>query len=377
MNTDHRPTDTLRPHPNSDAVPGMSAQEYETFVADITARGIQTPLKITTDGIVLDGHQRLKAANELAIATLPVTIVDPPDQLEYMLLAALRRRQLTASQRAALIVELDQLTARREQAQARSQANLRRGTKAPEEATLPPRQGKTRDHAATLARVCPRIVQDALTVKSADPDLFQRVKNGEIAAHLAARRVRRSQRDQAMPAAPLLPEGPFEVIYADPPWKLGNPDGPHAPENHYPTLTLDELKALKPPAAEQALLYLWAVNCLLPDALELMAAWGFTYKTNLVWIKPSIGLGRWTRNRHELLLLGRKGNYPCPDPEDLPDSAIEALRGGHSEKPDCVYALIEKAHPTASKLEMFARGPARRGWVVWGNEADPGSEAES
>ncbi len=99
----------------------MAVDEYRAFLADIAARGIQTPLKITSDGTVLDGHQRLGAATELVIATVPVMVVDPPDQVEYMLLAALRRRQLTASQRAALIVDLDHLTQRRDQAQARSQ----------------------------------------------------------------------------------------------------------------------------------------------------------------------------------------------------------------------------------------------------------------
>ncbi len=102
-----------------------------------------------------------------------------------------------------------------------------------------------------------------------------------------------------------------------------------------------------------------------------MHAWGFTYKTNLAWVKPSIGLGRWTRNRHELLLLGKHGNHPCPDPEDLPDSVIEASRGRHSEKPEAAYELIETALPGASKLELFARGTPRPGWVIWGNQAEP------
>ena len=351
-------------------MPAMRRDEYHAFRADVAARGIHTPLDITVEGVVLDGHQRFRAATELALASVPTKIAEPADEAEYMLLAALRRRQLTPSQRAALIVELDQLHHRRQRARERSNDNLRRGHTMPEVATLPPRHGKTRDHAARLANVSPRIVQDALTVQQADPDLFQRVKNGEIAAHLAARRVRRTHRDTTLPPAPALPGGPFELIYADPPWQLGNPDGPHAPENHYPTLTLDQLKQLQPPAAEHALLYLWAVNCLLPEALELMAAWGFTYQTNRVWVKPSIGLGKWVRNRHELLLLGRKGNHPPPDPEDLPDSVIEAPRGRHSEKPARVYELIAKAHPQASKLELFARGTPRPGWTTWGNQVE-------
>jgi excisionase family DNA binding protein len=113
---------------------------------------------------------------------------------------------------------------------------------------------------------------------------------------------------------------------------------------------------------------MWAVSCLLPEALEVMEAWGFRYLTNLVWVKPSIGPGRRVRNRHELLLYGQKGKLPAPDPEDLPDSVIEAPRGRHSEKPAVVYELIERMYPRASKVELFARGKARPGWVVWGNE---------
>jgi N6-adenosine-specific RNA methylase IME4 len=107
-----------------------------------------------------------------------------------------------------------------------------------------------------------------------------------------------------------------------------------------------------------------------------MQTWGFAYKTNLVWVKPSIGLGNWARNRHELLLLGRKGNHPTPDPEHRPDSVIEAPRGRHSQKPSSVYELIETAHPQASKLELFARGTPRPGWTSWGNQLESASDGE-
>src|SRR6476646_8559946 len=127
-----RPTASLQPHPAASTVPAMDAREYESFRADIASRGVLTPLEITAQGVVLDGHQRLRAATEVGLETVPVTIVNPADEIEYMLLAALRRRQLTASQRAALIVELDHLDDHRDQARARSRAHLRRGTQAPE-----------------------------------------------------------------------------------------------------------------------------------------------------------------------------------------------------------------------------------------------------
>jgi N6-adenosine-specific RNA methylase IME4/ParB-like chromosome segregation protein Spo0J len=360
----------LRLHKRSGLVPPMADEEYRAFLIDIANRGLQTPLDINAAGVVLDGHQRLRAATELGLASVPVRTVSPTDEIEYMLLAALRRRQLSPSQRAALVVELEQVREQRECARQRSSANLRQGERRAEVATLPPRGERTRETAARLAGVSARTVQDALTVRQADASLFDQVKAGEVPASVAARRVKRARRDRELPPAPPLPEGPYELIYADPPWQLGNPHGRHAPENHYPTMPLEEIAALAPPAASDGVLFLWAVNCLLPEALEVIDAWGFRYSTNLVWVKPSIGLGNVVRNRHELLLVGKRGSLTAPDPEDRPDSVIEAPRGKHSEKPASAYELIERMYPRVSKLELFARGTPRPGWTAWGNEVE-------
>ena len=352
----------LRPHPQTGVVPRMPADQYKAFKADIATRGLLAPLEITREGVVLDGRERLQAASELGLEQLPVQVVEPEDEVEHILLCALHRKHLTPSQRAALAVERDRYHEQQASAQRRRLANLRQS---PEVATLPPR-GKTRELAAGWAGVSPRTIQDAATVHKHDPALFEQVKNGLIRVEAAARRVRRARRDAEI-APPPLPSGPFELIYADPPWQLGNPDGLNAPENHYPTIALEEICALQVPAADDCLLLLWAVNCLLPEALSVIEAWGFTYKTNLVWVKPSIGLGNWLRNRHELLLLATRGRFSLPDPDLRPDSVLEAARGRHSQKPDSVYELIERAWPQAAKLELFAR-QARPGWAAWGNE---------
>jgi N6-adenosine-specific RNA methylase IME4 len=339
----------------------IDEQHYPGFRDDVAARGLQQPLEITPAGVLLDGRARLRVARELGLAQVPVSVVSPAEEVEYMILAALQRRQLSAAQRAALVVERDCYRAAREQAAQRRLANLR----GVEVGRLPPR-GKTRELAAGWAGVSARTVEDVALVQRHDPALFAQVKAGRLGGALAARRVRSALRDRELTPPP-LPQGPFQLLYADPPWQLGNPDSAHAPENHYPTMPLAEICALRPPTAEDALLLLWAVNCLLPEALQVIEAWGFEYKTNLVWVKPRIGLGYWARNRHELLLLGTRGRFPLPDPADRPDSVLQAPRGRHSQKPDRFYQLIEQAWPQATKLELFARR-ARPGWAAWGNQ---------
>ena len=345
-------------------VPPLTAIARSALRDDIARRGIVEPLEITANDIVLNGRERLAVASELGLEYVPARVVSPADEVEHIILGALQRRHLSASQRAALALDLDHYRQLRTDAETRRLGNLRQNT---ETAVLPPR-GKSRDHVAAFAGVSARTVQDAATVQTHNRELFERIKSGEIAADLAARRVRRALRDANIPPAPPLPQGPFELLYADPPWQLGNPDGQNAPEKHYPTMTLDEIKRLQPPAAENAVLFLWAVNCLLPQALDVIAAWGFSYKTNLVWVKPSLGLGNWTRNRHEPLLFATRGQVDIPEPDQRPDSVIEANRGRHSEKPAAVYELIERAYPQLGKLELFARGQPRPGWQTWGNE---------
>jgi N6-adenosine-specific RNA methylase IME4 len=368
-----RPTSALRTHPQAGLVPEVSADAYRSFRANIERAGLQEPLQVTAAGVVLDGHLRLRAASELGLEQLPVRVVAPTDELEYMVRAALARRHLSASQRAALAVDLADYRSARSEAAERRLANLK--GQAPEVATLPPR-GKTRDRAAAWVGVSARTIQDAATVKAADPELFEQIRRGALPAERAARQIRQRQRDDALPAPPPLPEGPFELIYADPPWRLaGSPDSSRAVENHYPTMPVEEIAAISIPAAEDALLYLWAVNSQLPEALDVLRAWGFSYVTHFTWPKDKWGLGQYNRCQHELLLLGRRGKFPPPAEARRPSSVIKGPRGRHSAKPEAAYELIERSYPRASKLELFARGTARPGWVGWGNEAAGGEAA--
>lgn len=167
--------------------------------------------------------------------------------------------------------------------------------------------------------------------------------------------------------------GLFACILADPPWRYdsGTTDPSRVIENQYPTMDLEDIKDLPVDGicTDDAVLFLWAVPPLLPEALEVMSEWGFTYKANSVWDKQRDGPGYWFRNRHEHLLLGVRGNPPKPGESDRSSSLISELRGKHSRKPDAVPELIELYYPKLPKVELFARGEARPGWSHWGAEA--------
>jgi N6-adenosine-specific RNA methylase IME4 len=365
-----RPVAELQPHPQAAEVPPLSESDYHTLREDIDSRGVLVPIEVTKGGVVLDGRARLRAARELGHEKIIVHVVAPEDELEYILRAALHRRHLEASQRAALALKLVPFEELRAQARKRQRANLRRGA---EVATLPARvtQGRTRDLVAGLAGTSPRTAQDVITVHEHDPQLYEQILRGERKANTAASEIRQTLRDaQLAGAAPPLPEGPFELIYADPPWPMpGSPTSSRAVENHYPTMPLEEIKAITVPAADDSLLFLWGVNSMTPEALEVMSAWGFSYLTNFAWCKDKWGLGQYNRSQHELLHVGRRGKVAPPSTKRRQSSVIDARRGRHSEKPASVYELIEAMYPHASKLELFARGTPRPGWTAWGNEA--------
>jgi N6-adenosine-specific RNA methylase IME4 len=169
----------------------------------------------------------------------------------------------------------------------------------------------------------------------------------------------------------------YGVILADPPWQFqpySRETGmDRAADNHYPTMTTDELCSMQDrlPAAEDCALFLWATVPMLLDALQVMDAWGFAYRSHFVWVKNQAGTGHWNRNRHELLLVGARGEVPAPAPGEQFDSVITAARTGHSRKPDAVYEMIEAMFPNTPKLEMFAR-KRRDDWEAHGNQVPGG-----
>lgn len=183
-------------------------------------------------------------------------------------------------------------------------------------------------------------------------------------------------------APPDLPRivGGFSTILADPPWRFTNRTGKVAPEHRrldrYSTMSLDAIKHLPivDVTARNAHLYLWVPNALLPEGLDVMAAWGFRYVSNVIWAKrrkdggpDGRGVGFYFRNVTEILLFGVKGSLRTLSPARSQVNMIETRKREHSRKPDEQYELISRCSP-GPYLELFARHP-QSGWTSWGDEA--------
>ena len=223
------------------------------------------------------------------------------------------------------------------------------------------------------------LVDSEPSVQNQTPEWFQDgVDPAKLSKTQAARNKRadeQANRDEGLSAKELVwPEGKYGVLYADPPWRYEHPPigaSNRSIENHYPTMTLDEICALpvQDIAAENAVLFLWATAPKLAECIQVIEVWGFTYRTCMVWVKDKIGMGYHARNKHEILLISKRGQLAPPDPPNRPDSVLEAARTKHSAKPEEYYGLIESMYPTHPRIELFAR-KEREGWEVWGNQAN-------
>jgi len=166
----------------------------------------------------------------------------------------------------------------------------------------------------------------------------------------------------------------YNVICADPPWRFEpysrGTGMDRAADNHYPTMTLEAIRDLAIPAADDCVLFLWTTAPMLRIAtLMLLDAWDFEYRSAMVWVKNRAGTGYWFRNKFEPLLIAVRGDVPAPAPGQQWESVIEAPVAEHSAKPEIFLEMIEAYFPQLSKIELFRRGPARQGWDAWGNEA--------
>ena len=205
-------------------------------------------------------------------------------------------------------------------------------------------EGQARDRAARLFSTNRQYVSDAKVIAAARPDLAEQVRSGDLTIPQVMREIRRAERtEEIVFKGRDLPTGSYPVVYADPPWRYDFAQSSSREiENQYPTMTLEEICDLgvSDLAGEDAVLFLWATTAKLPEALEVLTAWGFEYRTSMVWVKTQIGMGYYARGQHEILLIGARGSLPVPKAENRPPSVLEAPRAAHSAKPAAFREVI-------------------------------------
>lgn len=392
-------------HPLAEIFPLLEGPEFTSLVDDIAEHG-QRELIVLFDGKILDGRNRYRACEEAGVEP-KFAAYDGDDPAAFVVSLNLRRRHLDEGQRGMVAAKLANLS-RGDNQHTYGRANLP-DLIAPGDSERPP---VSVAQAAVLLNVSERTVKTARVVqRDGAPELVTAVERGVVSVSAAAdvatlpkpkqaEIVARGEREILQAAKEIRAEkatfrrderiakiseiskgnGPlgrsakFPVLYADPPWKYENPPmggGNRSIENHYPTMTLEEICALDVAslATEDAILYLWATAPKLAECLKVVEAWGFNYRTNFVWVKDKIGMGYHARSQHELLLVARRGEIPPPAVEDRVSSVVFADRTEHSAKPNEFYDLIERFYPSLPRIELFCRGVPREGWAAWGNQA--------
>jgi len=382
-------------HPLANLFPLIEGMDFDRLVEDVRANGLLDKIVIL-DGKILDGRNRYRAAIEAGVLkrigqSEPAhfrhfNLEAEGDPLIWVLSKNLHRRHLNDGQRAAVAAEIE--------------GYRHGGKRGGQDANVQ----LDRQAASDLMSISPRSTATAAKVKrDGTPELFAKVKSGELAPSVAvklltlspaqqletlrtieprklktvAKQVARGETERRLGEKQrALPTELFGLIYADPATRFepySRETGmDRAADNHYPTQTIEEIMALPVGtlAAPDTVLACWSTVPMLCETLRAIRFWGFEYKSHYVWDKVHIAPGYWNRNRHEILIIATRGKPPAPAPGTQWDSIIVEQAREHSRKPDKAYEMLEEYYPTLPKIELNAR-MARPGWKRWGNEAPP------
>lgn len=392
-------------HPAAEMFPLMDHDEYIALKDSIRANGLYQKVKITPDDLVLDGRNRMRACTELGI--VPEFEIYDGNPYEYVWALNGARRDINPGQKAAIRLKIDRASKEWQERQRarREAANEKRSAAAAQQVAAQPREadgkvaktqpGPSGDpegpgeipppHPKPAAQdladktgVSVDMASRVHALENKDPDLAGKVARGEMKLAEAERQLRRERLAEKTRA---LPAGKYRVLYVDPPWKYndkrsGMESGYVPAENHYPTMSVSELEVLdvRALAADDSVLFCWATFPLLPDALEVIRAWGFKYKTAFVWDKQRANFGHYHDASAELLVVATRGSGTPEIDERMKQVQSWAHPGEHSRKPDEARQMIDKLYPNGPRIELFRRGDAPAGWDVWGNEASASEE---
>lgn len=375
--------------------------DLEALKRSIAEIGLQNPIVVTRAKHLVSGYHRLEACRALGWEEIPATVVDLDDLRAELaeIDENLIRNELDVLERGEHFARRKEITdalegtsthgGDRKSEEARSSGNdfhlKSSADQIAEEIGVTARTVRQEIQIATcLTPEVKEAIRDTPLADSKtdllqlarikDPcqqrEIAERIVSGEAKNVKDALRADRYEEKRDVSLREVI-RGKYAVLYADPPWSYSNDGFSGAAAEHYPTMATADICAMpiEDVAADDCVLFMWATNPLLEDAMRVIKSWGFAYKTNLVWVKNAqTNMGFYCYGKHELLLVATRGSLP-PVRAGLRASVIEAPRSEHSRKPEEIYALIEGMYPGMSYLELFARRK-RQGWTTFGNEAE-------
>ena len=367
-------------------IPALSAEEYAQLEANILEEGIREPI-ITWNGYIIDGHNRFSIAKrfDLEYKTTSKHFANEESVKEWMILNQFGRRNLSNYQRSVLALELEEVFSKK----AKENIVIENKNRSTGSAKLPKRDSvDTRKELSKVAQVGERTLGMVKTIQEKAPEEVKaKLATGEVSINAAYKEIKKEEkkeeRDKKIQEVKQKIETEnlttldkkYHVIAIDPPWAYNEKGGfssdDYDAQNNrgavdYPTMTVEQIKKIEIPAANDSVLFLWTTHAFLRDSFDIMKEWGFEYKATIVWDKVKMGMGRNVRMQVEFCLLGIKGK-PIIQGSSERDIITEPRRE-HSRKPEAFYQMVERMC-IGNKLDYFSR-QTRKNWEHYGAEQD-------
>jgi len=367
-------------------IPALSAEEYAQLEANILEEGIREPI-ITWNGYIIDGHNRFSIAKrfDLEYKTTSKHFASEENVKEWMILNQFGRRNLSNYQRSVLALELEEVFSKK----AKENIVIENKNRSTGSAKLPKRDSvDTRKELSKVAQVGERTLGMVKTIQEKAPEEVKaKLATGEVSINAAYKEIKKEEkkeeRDKKIQEVKQKIETEnlttldkkYHVIAIDPPWAYNEKGGfssdDYDAQNNrgavdYPTMTVEQIKKIEIPAANDSVLFLWTTHAFLRDSFDIMKEWGFEYKATIVWDKVKMGMGRNVRMQVEFCLLGIKGK-PIIQGSSERDIITEPRRE-HSRKPEAFYQMVERMC-IGNKLDYFSR-QTRKNWEHYGAEQD-------
>jgi N6-adenosine-specific RNA methylase IME4 len=365
-------------------IPALTQEEFKQLEENCLEEGIREAI-ITWKGYIIDGHNRYEIANKwnLDFQTKSKHFENEIDVRIWMRNNQKGRRNLTK----AWYIELE-LGNKEDLALKGQQISKEKAVFKGNQYSAPLSQNdnepkhNTQKEIAKSAGVSTGMVGMSEVIKTKNPELWEKAKAGEVTVTSAYKEIKKEEkkeeiekrREEIRESLVLYElkatEKKYRIIYADPPWKYGNamPEYVTEPQDYYCLMSTEDISKMpvKDITEQNAVLFMWTTSPHLPEALDVVKAWGFTYKTTFIWDKIKHNMGHYNSVRHEILLVCTKGAC-TPDVKKLFDSVQSIERTEHSKKPEQFREIIETLYTFGNRIELFAR-TAPNGWDVFGNQ---------